>query len=319
MAEKSPKSPKVTLRSLAKELDVSPATVMRALNNHPNVTQGIRRKVISLAMKRNYQLPEHHARQVAIVITDAAFDGYTGQLLSALSDELRSREIGFEIVVSKNIEFIHEHSYSGVISTVWESGLEKFWPLEHNLPLVALNAAPNIIEGIYQVASDEKQGIAMGMEYLINKGKKRIAFVSTPLKNNPNAQERVEVFHDFCRSHNLAESFHEEHTVENPLEKIAASIIARQADAVFASSETYAFPILHSLRQKNISVPKDIGIISLELPLFSACAAPPLTTIAQNFPQLAFHAVETLLKRIKKLHCKQKVCVPYNFIERESV
>jgi LacI family transcriptional regulator len=319
MAEKSPRPPKVTLRSLAKELEISPATVMRALNNHPNVTQGIRRKVIALAMKRNYQLPEHYSRQVAIVITDATFDGYTGQLLNALSAELRKRDIGFEIVISKNVEFIHEHSYSGVISTVWESGLEKFWPREHNLPLVALNAAPNIIEGIYQVASDEKQGISMGMEYLVSKGKKRIAFVSTPLKNNPNAQERVDAFLDFCRSHNLEESFHEEHTVENTLENIAGNIIARQADAVFASSETYAFPIMHYLRQKNISIPGDIGMLSLELPLFSAYAAPPLTTISQDFPKLAFYAVETLLKRIKQLPCKQKVSVPYNFTERESI
>ena len=184
MAEKPAKKAKVTLRSLAAELGISPATVMRALNNHPNVTQGIRRKVVTLAMKRNYQLPEHHAKHVAIVISPASLEGYTAQILDALSSELNSRNIGFEIIPSSNINSLHEHSCSGVISTIWESGLEKFWPTEHSLPLVVLNAVPNFREGIYQVCSDEKQGIYMAMEYLLAKGKRKIALVSTPLKNS---------------------------------------------------------------------------------------------------------------------------------------
>ena len=318
MVKKKEKSSKVTLRSLAAELGVCPATVMRALSNHPNVTQGIRRKVVTLAMKRNYQLPEHHAKQVAIVVP-GSFDGYTGQILNALSAELSSRQISFEIIAVNNIASLHEHTCSGVISTVWEAGLEKFWPTEHSLPLVVLNAMPNFREGIYQVCSDEKQGIRMAMEYLLAAGKRKIAMVSTPLQKNSAACERVEYFHEFCREHQLSESFHEEHTVDNSLEKIAAVIAARRPEAVFAVSETYGFPLLHYLQNCGIDIPGEISMISLEMPLYSAYTYPPVTTIGQNFPMLAFHAVETLIQRINQQPCKCKITVPYTFNERKSV
>ena len=317
----SDKPPKVTLRSLAAEAGVSPATVMRVLNNHPNVTQGIRRKVIALAMKRNYQLPEHCAKLIAVIVPDCSnFDGYTGQLLNALSKEFNARDLQFEIVVGKNVETLHEHAYSGVISTIWTAGLEKQWPQEHTLPLVVLNAAPNISEGIYQVTSAEKQGITMGMEYLLKHGRRRIAFVSTPLKDNTNAHERVETFNEFCRvNHLFPGCFHEEHTVTNPLSEIARKVIEKKADAIFASSEMYGLQFLHELHKLGMSVPQDIAVLGLELPGVTPFTNPPLTAIGQNFELLAFHAVETLLKRIKKEPCKQKIAVPYCFFERESV
>ena len=320
MADDRNRTPRVTLRFLAAELGVSPATVLRALNNHPNVTQGIRRRVIAAAMKYNYQLPEHNARVIAVIVPDASnFDGYTGQLLNALSLEFSTRKLAFEIIVNKDLEAIHEHAYSGVISTVWEQGLEKSWPQEHTLPLIVLNAPSNIAEGICQVSSDEHQGIFRGLEHLFCKGKKRIAFVSTPLANNPNAQERVRAFAEFCRTHQLDECFHEEHSIENSLEMIAGNIAAKRADAVFACSETYGFQLLHCFRQLDLRVPEDIGMVSLEMPLFSPYTFPPLTTVGQNFPQLAFHAVELLIKRMEKQHCPGKISVPYIFYERQSV
>ena len=319
MTEKAAKKTKVTLRSLAAELGIAPATVMRALNNHPNVTQGIRRKVVTLAMKRNYQLPERHAKHVAIVISPSSIDGYISQILNALSSELISRGIGFEIILGSNISSLYEHSCSGVISTVWESGLEKFWPTEHNLPLVVLNAVPNFLEGIYHVCSDERQGVNMAMEYLFSKGKRKIAMVSTPLKKNHTACERVESFHTFCREHQLAECFHEEHTVNNPLEKIAETIVKRRPEAVFVACETYVFAMLHYLQQAGIDIPGEMSLLSLEMSPYSAFAFPPLTTISQNFEMLAFHTVETLVQRIRKLSCKQQIVVPYLFHERKSV
>ena len=85
------KKTKVTLRSLAQELGIAPATVLRALTNHPNVTQGLRRRVIALAQKYHYQLPEHYKKLVAVVIPGFEFEGYTGLLLSSLMKELSGR------------------------------------------------------------------------------------------------------------------------------------------------------------------------------------------------------------------------------------
>ena len=92
------KKTKVTLRSLAQELGIAPATVLRALTNHPNVTQGLRRRVIALAQKYHYQLPEHYKKLVAVVIPGFEFEGYTGLLLSSLMKELSQNQFHGEII-----------------------------------------------------------------------------------------------------------------------------------------------------------------------------------------------------------------------------
>lgn len=193
------KKTKVTLRSLAQELGIAPATVLRALTNHPNVTQGLRRRVIALAQKYHYQLPEHYKKLVAVVIPGFEFEGYTGLLLSSLMKELSANQFHGEIISDCDLEVLQDHVYAGVISIVWTAGLEKQWPEEHATPLVVLNATSNPREGVCQVTSDEKQGITLGLEQLYNKGRRRIAFVSSQLNCSLNARKRVEAFHEFCR------------------------------------------------------------------------------------------------------------------------
>ena len=143
--------------------------------------------------------------------------------------------------------------------------------------------------------------------------------MSTPLKKNHVACERVDEFHTFCRKHQLTECFHEEHTVDNPLEKIAGTIASRHPEAVFVACETYGFAMLHYLQEAGVDIPREMSILSLEMSPYSAFASPPLTTICQNFQMLAFHAVETLIQRIRKQACKQQITVPYIFKERKSV
>ncbi len=314
------KKNKTTLRSLAAELGIAPATVLRALTDHPNVTQKLRRRIISQAQKHNYQLPEHYKKLVAIIIPGFSFEGYTGLLLSSLMKELSANHFHGEIISECDLEVLQDHVYAGVISIVWTAGLEKQWPEEHATPLVVLNAASNPREGIYQVTSDEKQGITLGLEHLYSKGRRRIAFVSSPLQSNLNAQKRVDAFHGFCRKKKIsADSFHEEQTSQHKLYAIADNIIRKKADAVFVASETYAPELLFRLTRNGIRIPDDISMLALEYHAVSSFTCPPLTALTQDFDELARQSVRLLLRRIHHQPSPAEILVPYRFIERESI
>ena len=314
------KKTKVTLRSLARELEIAPATVLRALTNHPNVTLGLRRRVIALAQKHRYQLPEHYKKLVAVIIPGFSFEGYTGLLLSSLMKELSANQLHGEIISDCDLEVLQDHVYAGVISIVWTAGLEKQWPEEHATPLVVLNAASNPREGIYQVTSDEKQGITLGLEHLYNKGRRRIVFVSSPLSNNLNARTRVEVFHEFCRKKRIsAGSSHEEQTPTYGLDAIADNIIRKKADAVFVASETYAPQLLFQLSRHGVRIPDDLSMLAQEYHAVTPFTIPPLTALSQNFDELARQSVRLLLRRIHRQPSPAEILVPYHFIERESI
>ena len=234
--------------------------------------------------------------------------------------ELSANHFHGEIISECDLEVLQDHVYAGVISIVWTAGLEKQWPEEHATPLVVLNAASNPREGIYQVTSDEKQGITLGLEHLYSKGRRRIAFVTSPLQSNLNAQKRVDAFHGFCRKKKIsAESFLEERTPTCDLDRIADNIIQKKANAVFVACETYAPKLLFHLSRNGIRIPADISMLALEYHGISAFTTPPLTTLTQDFAELARQAVLLLLNCIHRQPSPAEILVPYQFIERESI
>ena len=183
-----------------------------------------------------------------------------------------------------------------------------------------MNATSNPREGVCQVTSDEKQGITLGLEHLYNKGRRRIAFISSQLNCSLNARKRVEAFHEFCRKKKIsAGSFHEEQTPDYDLDVIADNIIRKKADAVFAAGETYAPHLLFRLSRHGIRIPDDLSMLALEYHAVTPFTIPPLTALTQDFNELARQSVRLLLRRIHHQPSPAEILVPYHFIERESI
>ena len=78
---------KITIRKLAAELKMSPATVYRALSGFPNMRQETRRAVLEAAHRTGYLLPAHEKRNIAIIIPSFVFAGYLECLLFCLENE----------------------------------------------------------------------------------------------------------------------------------------------------------------------------------------------------------------------------------------
>ena len=305
---------KVTLRSLAQELGIAPATVFRALTDHPNVTLSLRRKVLALAQKRGYQLPEHRTKLAAIIIPGYQLEGYSGLLLSPLLRELSEHGLHAEILSIHDSEILQDHIYDGVISIVWNEGLEKQWHEKYATPLVVLNAASNLREGIYRVASDEKQGMTLALDHLYTKGRRRIALVSPPLNNNPGAKLRTQLYQQFCSAHHLpCLPFY-----SGNMQKTAGEILKNHPDAVFSVCETHAPELLYHFLKKGLRIPEDIALLGLEHRGFTPFTIPPLTALEQDFKELAKQAVQLLLHRINGEPSEKEILVPYSFHLRES-
>ena len=309
---------KITIRKLAAELKMSPATVYRALSGFPNMRQETRRAVLKAAHRKGYLLPVHEKRNIAIIIPSFAFSGYLECLLLCLENEFHSRGFHLELIPTPDISLLGDHMFDGIVSLEWDEGLEKMLPQNFAIPILTINAASNTLENIPRIISDPK-GIRMALDYLYDRGCRKIFYFGTHTKNSPDAAERLEEFRQFClKTGQDFEPLHLEH--RNPeLEAELPYILKAGPDACFCASETYAVKLGHLFKKAGLRIPEDISLMGLEDLHGNECFTPPITAIRQNFEQIAAAAAENIAGKITAGIPMKGCRIPFTLIERESV
>ena len=312
-------SGKLTIRKIAAELSLSRSTVHRALSGHPNVRPETRRKVLNAAQKNGYAFPGHEDRNIAVIVPSFNFSGYLGCLLQCLEMEFHRRGFKIQLIPEPDIALLSNYMIDGIVSVVWEKGLEKLLPQDFAIPILTLNAASNTLENIPRIMSDP-HGIWQALEYLRNRGCRKILYLSTPdTANVPDAAERLAVFRQFClKTGQDYDTLHLEFSWDG-LEKILPRILNAEPDACFCASETFAVKVGALLKAAGKRIPEDISLMGLEDGYANACFSPPITAVRQNFEQIAATAAAQIVSA-----CQDKIpprggLIPFTLIERESV
>ena len=309
---------KITIRNLALELGMAASTVHRALTGHPNVSTETRRKVLRAAQKKGYLLPRHGERNIAVIVPSFLFGGYLGCLLQCLEMEFHCRGFKIQLIPEPDIALLGNYMIDGIVSVVWKEGLEKLLPLNFAIPILTINAASNTLENIPRIISDPK-GIRMALDYLYDRGCRKIFYFGTHTKNSPDAAERLEEFRQFClKTGQDFEKFHLEH--RNPeLEAELPFILKAGPDACFCACEIFAVKLGHLLKKAGLRIPQDISLMGLEDLYDNECFTPPITAIRQNFEQIAAAAAENIAGKITAGIPMKGCRIPFTLIERESV
>ena len=312
-------SGKLTIRKIAAELSLSRSTVHRALSGHPNVRPETRRKVLNAAQKNGYAFPGHEDRNIAVIVPSFKFSGYLGCLLQCLEMEFHRRGFKIQLIPEPDIALLGNYMIDGIVSVVWKEGLEKLLPQDFAIPILTLNAASNTLENIPRIMSDP-HGIWQALEYLRNRGCRKILYLSTPdTANVPDAAERLAEFRKFClKTGQDYDTLHLEIGWDG-LEKILPRVLNAEPDACFCASETFAVKVGVLLKAAGKRIPEDISLMGLEDDYANACFSPPIAAVRQNFEQIAATAAAHIVSA-----CQDKIpprggLIPFTLIERESV
>jgi len=309
---------KITIRKLADELDLSPATVYRALSGFPNMRQETRRAVLKAAYRKGYLLPLHEKRNIAVIVPSFSFTGYLDCLLPCLENEFHKRGFRLELIPEPDIALLGDHMFDGIVSLVWKEGLEKLLPQNFAIPVLTINAASNTLENVPRIVSDPK-GIRMALDYLYDRGCRKIFYLSTRTENSPDAAERLAVFRQFClETGQDFESLHMElywHEIENKI----PVLLKADPDACFCASEAFSVKVGQLLKAAGLRIPEDISLMGLEDPWSNAWFTPPITAIRQNFEQIAEMAASEMAGAIEEKIPPGDRLIPFTLIERQSV
>jgi len=311
---------RITIKDIARELNVHHSTVSRALRNDPRVNKKTRDLVLAYSLKHEYQTNMNAVQlrgtgnnTIALIVPNINHSFFSdivsqltniaykkGYILSVFqSNEDYEQEVGI-------VNTIIKHNYAGVIASISKNTTDsKHFKLLHSfgIPLVFFDRVcddiltPKVLVNNYEVTLE-------ATESLIHKGYKRIAHLTGPTHINV-FNDRQNGYHDALAKHGLSYlrqlSMDEEFTVELG-EKCLRDLMneAEKPDAIISSSILLTIGIAIQARVLSLRIPEDIALIGFGNHVSSIIMQPRLTSIYQSETEIAGITFDLLDKMINK-------------------
>jgi DNA-binding LacI/PurR family transcriptional regulator len=320
-----------TIKDVAKEAGVSIATVSRVLNSRDNLTEKTIQKVLSAMEKLNYH-PNAVARSLVKgsykcigIMLPSLITPFWSQMAHEL--ELSALKYGYSIMITyapSNIDAYIEayeslsRSISNGIITSFIRGTENF---------IHQSMTPTVVIGNTDcspsVSSNDLQGGLLATRHLIAKGCKNLIHISGDLRYSKSANDRSYAFIQECERQHVAFKVYQvtsEEQSDLDFSGIISNIFSENIsfDGIFASNDILATNCISTSLSLGYRIPEDIHIIGYDGIYVSALIYPSLSTIRQNFHQLAETAVVTLLTVIDGKEVPPKQIIPVELVERKS-
>lgn len=303
----------VTIKDVAREADVSVASVSRVLNGVGRVGQVTRARILDTAERLRY-VPHEGARSlitrrtatVGMVLPDLHGEFFSELLRGA---DAGARAAGLHLLVSTS------HGDTGEAAAAIRSmrgrvdGLLIMSPhldgefLDQNLPgglpTVLLNAPP--IEGRLGLNVEDYEGASIMVRHLAASGRQRIAHIAGPL-GNKDAAERLRGYLE-ARPADPGDAYvvRGDFTVASGY--AAGRTLGRLnplPDAIFAANDMMAAGCLEALAELGLDVPGDIALGGFDDVPIAHFLRPPLTTMRIDVADLGRRAVARLTSIIEE-------------------
>lgn len=311
----------VNIRDVAREAGTSTASVSRWLNGQPGVSRRTGERIMETAHRLGYRpVLQRKTGVIALILPSLRIQSlgyYTIELLNAFRQEAAKRGSGVLITALEDAGLLRENMVSGAISFDFLRSIGRSFPNLKNIPLVCLNDPGNPLEEVGTVLTDERAGIRRALQFLREKGHRRIGFLSFQDEKASLANERrVRAFTE--ESGGLAGIEPELPPPTLPVTDAVCAILEKRCSALIIAGEGYEGPVLRTLAMLGKRIPEDLSVITYETPE-SCFRTPRQTTIGQDFPAIAAAALHLLETMLKGESHPAPVEIPPLFTVRESV
>jgi len=312
----------ITIKDIAKALNLSTSTVSRALRGSYEINPETKKLVLEYAGKMNYHpnpialsLKENRSRAIGVIVPEIA-NNFFSQAINGI--EAVAYDRGYHVVIFQshesyerersNIQHLVGRKVDGVLislsgQTTEVSHLQEIQ--NRGVPLVVFDRISNEIEA-NKVIADNFQGAFEATEHLIVSGRKRIAHITSPsLLYTTN--ERLEGYKAALEKHgipfdtNLIRYCGFE--PEEAREVIFELLETQKPDAIFTASDRLALDCFAAVKAKGISIPEQVAFIGFTNLQVAHLLDPPLSTVVQPAFEIGKTAVSMLLDTIEN---KQK-------------
>lgn len=308
---------KATVRVIAKEAGVSPATVSRVLSGSAPVSPRIRAQVLKAAQNAGY-LPEE-LRTVAILLQENDIHSYAKLILGELLNQLSNRKYHPLALHINDLPLLDSIPICGAISLIYSQGLEKVWNRSHAVPLVCINNYSYPLEGVYRVNSNAEQGILSALQYFYNNHRNIGMLTNNYNTKAINFLRRTQTFHQFIETHPDCSGVQMNAMVSSSILDSLMQMLRSGVTAILAAGERIGIVVQHYLTTCGCRIPEDVSIIGFEDRYISQYLNPPQTCVEQRMDAMAMNAIDILEKQLQGKHELKDISIPCNLIIRDTV
>ena len=308
-----------SMADIAKALKISPSTVSRALRSNPAISSSMTTKVLAEAQKQGYVCSKE--KNIAIVLPNSQLSNYDTCMLNALCLQCNSNNIRWEIINSRNLTVIKERLIHGLISLNYHDLNSLALTSNFNLPLVAINCSPNMMDKVYSISSDEENGIFTALMHLKKLGHTKIIYLHSLSQTNYCSNKRLEACQKITQELQLHCQFFAISTNPDNRNKVLTIIkeqIKANCTAGIIEGENIGFVASNFIQKNGIKIPENFSLITWGMPDFSEHLYPSITSLIQDFHALADNTIKTLLALWNGQSVPILSSVPYIFYEGES-
>tara|TARA_R110000868_G_scaffold89492_3_gene249120 strand:- start:27537 stop:28544 length:1008 start_codon:yes stop_codon:yes gene_type:complete len=309
----------VTLKQLAKELNVSISTVSKALNNSEEIGKDTIKRVKELAELYNYKpnkvalsLKQNKTKTIGVIIPDvlnyflakvlfgiereATAQGYN--IITCISNESLEKEIG-------SLQLLANGSVDGFILAVAKETQVKneiahfVKTINQGLPIVMFDRVANDVL-CDKVIVDDFDATYRATKSLLLENRKNIAFISNI--NDLSVGKLREKGYLKAMSEGLSMKalvLKINNPEESPNKIKAFFELNRTIDGVISADNSSGIIAINTALNLGFKVPQDISVIGYSSKAISNHSIPRLTIIRQHAKEIGANAAQLLIKRLQ--------------------
>jgi len=311
----------VTIYDLAKELNYSPSTISRALNNHKSISKKTTKEIQKTALILGYRpnsmaasLRSNKSKTIGIMIARIN-SPFIASLITGIEET--ARHANHNVIISQsndkyenevnNAKALYDARIGGlIVSLAMETtNMDHFKQFtEQNIPIVFVDRVPDNFNS-YRVIIDNYSAGYRATKHLIEQGCKRIAhFAGAQHVNVYNLRKKG--YLDALTENDLpidkdliidlkTLSFEEGKEATKKLLEMT-----NPPDGLFASNDTSAVSAILYAKEKGVRIPEDLAIIGFNNDPISQIVEPSLSTVSHPAIKMGEISTQRILEHSKK-------------------
>lgn len=332
----------MNIKDIAKLAKVGVSTVSRVINNHPDVKESTREKVLQIIKESNY-IPNNSARILKQnniknigVLVKGVFNPFFSEMTNIIGSIIEKH--GYTMILQQNdfniyqdvetmIGFVKEKRLQGVIclgGNFTEIEEDSFESLKVPVILTSVNTISQKGKKYYSsVGIDNSKSAYKAVNYLIEKGHKKIALILGEVNDMGVSWWRLNGYKKALEEHNIEVDdeliISGDYKCDTAYDKVCELLkVRKDITAIFALSDIMALGAMKAVTDRGMNVPRDVSVIGFDGMNESKYYNPSITTVKQPQKEMAETSINLLFSLLNTDMENKHIILDTELVERDS-